>query len=1734
MLPRSQVGLLLDEGRAAVGSLAQRLARHSEVQDQEREAFSLGKDEELQRAQAERAALQGEIRVLRENLTGLIAQLRTHARDCSEEYQNDLKLAGVNAVVPELPDLPGLVRVESYEQYFQQTEEAVNAITLQVISFREEQLHSAVSALRDRLDKLQACGESLPAIHTYLAQETYLDLSLVEARSRLREEGALIDLRLEECERKRREKEATRRLEAARRALDRLAQRSAEQMLEAAEDLRDALVLSSGPQLTDRSRFWKVAARVMETGPGDSQDLILQSAEALIRECLSIESETAPFSLLSDLGNALPALDRRLASASRAGSLRAAQLETTIQDVPLLLSRLRRLKPFLPDTSFELLRDLYGSVPVSLTEVSAWSVSEPSSIELPEIVTWLGGILEKQGKWREAFAAWSFLENRDRACQALLIAIADDGDLAPVSVDAWWELIAAGPSIYSGDSLSAIAAVTSLFIAHRACWDSLKEISDLAESLSSFPALSATLSAAASAGPFSLRQALDGIEQRQTSKTILSRKIEEFLRTPRKAGGAPSLSFYRRWLLPELTKRYKQSGAKRLVGLGREFLDQLYERAGIDELNPRATANILQDLADLGEDAKALLIVEESAHDSPPATTTAELLQKLTEEKGYHSDNTALNWLYAATRDFVKSERLKQQQTPSRRFTVSSLYIDLFRGNPLIELDPPLDSRQLLAAAIEALANQATYDSWRIERALERHAFDNADQYCSEAPASEQVRLRERVDFARRTLQDQLREQIEFASQYLDSLEQDFQVSQIRKLLMDVEGEIAHGDPRSAERLMIGAFQDCERLEKQQKAVREEAIEKTRAEVARGYERLCRRDVSSGNVQQLLGAAIANARAPGALLLRYGEAIANSLADRPFDRSLLNVPTAPLGSVEWLPPAVPPLPELPPIELERLSKLVQLEIEALIKDTDQGTFEQVEAEQLLVSTNPSPGRMHAAARLYVARRRKDEHWEEPLVAFLEEKAARSFQEEDYIRAAEYYQAVLQISYRASPRLHSGLAAARRAAFNQAFAVLQRLRFAHGAASTGLRPVQSCSPRDWVAVMREYMLLRCSGELTNMLGALLTAAPKLASEFLDLPLSEIVPLRLALLRALLDSLDAPKPGVHALMDVILSYRLSSEQGRIARDFPRQLSEIASAIARSPQMARSEQVISALAALREQLEQLGLPDDIRKALVTYIEGLQSLQQLTADPASTEANLSTITRQIFVDAFKDSRVVPVHLRVSLTPESAFLRDIELSIRCDHPELEIVERDRVIRLLRLEGHEPAEVACHVRLRKGTGLTPAVISGESEPLTFETELGARQGGTLRLVPFRGKRLTVGTRHDYPYARSANPYTVGPAVRNIHLIKGRDEETKEIFQTLHGRYQDNVPLIWGTRRIGKSTLLYRLKMDADFRRYYEPVICDMEKLITAETRTTPRFLYSLARNISEELAGTPAGRLPVPDIQNAQDCLASFRSYLDKLASSCGEKSLLLMFDEMEFFLTRMVEDGVAGRTSYATGLHEDIVHTLRHYMQHKKGVSFLLSGTKHLLEMSAQIGERLFHMPLPLKVQELTRPAAVALITEPVGDVFEYSASARERLLLLTNGHPYFLQGICYELFRLMQERRLSVCSVAEVNDAIQMRVLNQTTLFAFQYRELERSRETALVARAIAELTQEERRADLESIVSRIELHEERSYSLEPLKQVAESLLESEILTHWRGEYRFRIPLMGVYIASRAQGLE
>ena len=113
------------------------------------------------------------------------------------------------------------------------------------------------------------------------------------------------------------------------------------------------------------------------------------------------------------------------------------------------------------------------------------------------------------------------------------------------------------------------------------------------------------------------------------------------------------------------------------------------------------------------------------------------------------------------------------------------------------------------------------------------------------------------------------------------------------------------------------------------------------------------------------------------------------------------------------------------------------------------------------------------------------------------------------------------------------------------------------------------------------------------------------------------------------------------------------------------------------------------------------------------------------------------------------------------------------------------------------------------------------------------------------------------------------------------------------------------------------------------------------------------------------------------------------------------------------------------------------------------------------------------------------------------------------------------------MQDHRLSVCSTTELDQVIDTKVLRQPSYFEFQVQPLKKSPNKLLISRAVADLTQEERRTDPASVQARIELQDIEL----PILDITEELREmgdEGILREWHGEYGFRFPIVGLYVSN------
>jgi hypothetical protein len=1742
MLSRSELASVSERGRQLTADIEACLAELEILRGSQREAFSAGRVEELHRIRDQRGSLEEQALSLRAQLSSVLRELAEHATASLDTYRREVGGAGPPAVA--LPSRVEPDRIEDCRRYFEAVEQSVGAVVEQLLSFRREQLRDDVAQLRHLLSQLNSIGEGLPAVETYVDQETYVDLGLNEARKRLRAERSLVERKLVECEDRRREAERRRRVVDSRAALDRLCAASeASRPLEIG-DLELAVLLLGYGSEDDARRIWSLMGAVfLAPTLAVFHERALQLTFELVGSCLAFAVEEPPFASVETIGtDGLVALDMLLAGGDDYPAKLARLCRVGEAGDQLVVSRLCRLKTCLPETAFRVLQLLGNERSVGIEGVATWFLAAPRGWKGHDVaVKWLARHCEDQELWKAAYASWLVSSaGDDRRSALLLVAAAIDPRLTPESEEVWWELLSESGRLFSSESLASVSAVATLVVWYRCGFPSTEVLRSCSSVRDTHQAIRSMMDLAIDIWPMSVAAHLRRFDAVQVERAALVERIEAFLVTVRTPAGQPSREFYREFVLPRLQDVFRTGGVAALAAVRGSIVSELLASQGRG-LNPvaiHASERLVEEVVGLAAKVVAIDRDLKGLRNPEESRRVAAAIGKGLES----TPDRLVRWALTMARDVVAGVGPTESAPEVVRWSRDSLVRALFAGNPVVDLSTESPGATVVwIAAMEEIKHAKDLPMWRIQYAVDAEEFGQARRYSETLGEVERAAMERSIADTYSKVRHVIEADLELSNDILDMLDPSDDVELARLYVEEARGALESEDSVRARKLLQEAVTEADRIERGQREARDRVVTEARETIAAGIDVLCRssgRDASS--LAGLLGGAVQAAYESGPTKLRqYVDAIRDVLAGRSFDVSLLSgasigplpAPVAPDGgrdsgqTGEVVACSAEKGPERMPVRLDELPRLVRSELEILVASSESALGE-LPAWELLRPDEAPAARENAAKALFRFEWARRGRWEEPLAAFLEERARQSFDGASYLRAGEYYLAAAQVAYRAATRLGRGLESARSNTFNYALARLVRLQVSLGNRAGPRGPVKSASARDWVRLAREYLLGHGGSDLAEVLTVLLNVVPDLAPEFLELPASEVLPMRSTVARALLQHPETLTGTGRDLLLLVTTYGLAPSAREMVTGFMERLCDsTATGLTSRAEEGQSRVLVE----LESECEMLPLEEQLLSTLKETVTGLQLGTRVLASPSSVEAHVIAVTKEVFLDAFERPEPVPVHLRISLSPESAILRDVVASLRTEHPEVEVAPTHRASEIPWLRGGEAIELACLLRRRPSSEdrRSKSVLTD----LVLEVrDLGIRQEGVLTagVVPYKGRRLSIQLRPTYPYADRLNPYSPGPAIRDLALIKGRDDEVRDILRTLRGRFQDNVPLIWGMRRIGKTTLLYKMKLDPSIRRHYEPVVCDMEGLIRQDD-TTRRFLARLCRHIHEELQGTPAGRVPVPPITTG-DPLDEFQSFLGRLVMVSGDRALLLMFDEMELFFD-VLRDHQRTRSAgtYDECLHEDIIHLLRHNMQHNPKISFVLAGTKRLLDVAGAAGERLFHLPVPVQVGELREADASALIEEPVADIFRYSTAAKKRLLQLTERHPYLLQAICHELFSFMQTQRLSVCSESELERVVRERVFEQPGYFDFQLGQLRSSPVWRFVALAVAELTQEERRTDVPSIRARLELDEERAVYCEGLDGTLRELVEAGVLAEWRprAEYRFRLPIVGAYLA-------
>ena len=267
---------------------------------------------------------------------------------------------------------------------------------------------------------------------------------------------------------------------------------------------------------------------------------------------------------------------------------------------------------------------------------------------------------------------------------------------------------------------------------------------------------------------------------------------------------------------------------------------------------------------------------------------------------------------------------------------------------------------------------------------------------------------------------------------------------------------------------------------------------------------------------------------------------------------------------------------------------------------------------------------------------------------------------------------------------------------------------------------------------------------------------------------------------------------------------------------------------------------------------------------------------------------------------------------------------------------------------------------------------------------------------------------------SPNPYIVGNPVRTREMFFGRAEDFQFIRTKLEGQRQGGVILLCGERRAGKTSILYQIlnrRLGPDLL----PVFLDMQELVVQNDR---EFVNGLAIRVGR---GLDEQEMPAvaPLTCGVEDYL-QLAALFDQIMGVIGNRRLLLLFDEYEL-IGEKIRDG---------RLSPDVGNYLNAMLEKHPRLNMVFTGSRPLDAEPAF--SRLLGKSSYREISFLALSDAVNLICSPLQGRVSFDRQAISDLLLLTSGHPFFVQLLCQLLVELLNESRTTTVTRDLVAEAI------------------------------------------------------------------------------------------------------
>jgi tetratricopeptide (TPR) repeat protein len=361
--------------------------------------------------------------------------------------------------------------------------------------------------------------------------------------------------------------------------------------------------------------------------------------------------------------------------------------------------------------------------------------------------------------------------------------------------------------------------------------------------------------------------------------------------------------------------------------------------------------------------------------------------------------------------------------------------------------------------------------------------------------------------------------------------------------------------------------------------------------------------------------------------------------------------------------------------------------------------------------------------------------------------------------------------------------------------------------------------------------------------------------------------------------------------------------------------------------------------------------------------------------------------------------------------------------------------------------------------------------------------------------------------RPVNPYIVGNPIKEQASFFGRQDIFREVLQILRQR-ESNAIVLYGQRRIGKTSVLLQLEKQLAHDGEFTPVYFDLQD---KAAKSLPEVLYELSQHISK-VTGQAAAKSS--DFNPTSDYFRSV--FLPEVAQKVATGGLTLLFDEFDVLDSPM-----------QTQASEAFFPYLRAWMADVQKVKFVFVIGRRPEDLSVRTMST-FKGIQSTRVSFLSRKDAKDVVLQSEKDhSLQWDEGGVQRVLDLTHGHPYFTQLLCSVIWENAHEVGLQdtpAISAREVDAAVMQALKFGANAFNWLWDGLPPA-ERVVVA-AMAEVPDEIIKQD--KLIETLNQSGVRLIARE-LEVAPETLIDWEVLIEEsKGIYRFAVPLLRRWVLA------